>query len=76
MWESLKRFGFTKIHPNVIICGLSSQTKLENAGQYLTEKDIKFEVFFDSDFNTVTALATEPLYGDRRSLLKKFQLLK
>lgn len=43
----------------------------------LNKNSIKFKPFFEPDLNNeLTAIATEPLQGEKRKVLKDFQILK
>jgi hypothetical protein len=44
--------------------------------KYLVENGIRHAHFYEPDIeNQLTALATEPLFGEQRNLMKKYQLL-
>lgn len=48
---------------------LSITNKLWRAG-------VKFSQFYEPDVEEYTSIATEPLKGDRRKLMKKYRLFK
>jgi hypothetical protein len=76
-YESTKNFGTPNIHPNIIICSVKSEHKLNQVGEYLLDKNIQYTPFREPDIgNQLTAIATCPLYGDQRNIMRKFQLLK
>lgn len=64
-------------HPSIIICSAKNENKLKDAIQYCYDNNIKLKVFREPDIgNQITSIATEPLIGDRRNLMKKYQLIK
>jgi hypothetical protein len=64
-------------HPSVIICGVSSETKLLNAMDRLYNEGIYYKEFREPDIgDELTAIATRPLYGDERRFFKKYQLIR
>lgn len=64
-------------HPSVIIIGVKNEKKLHQVRQFLIENSIQHAHFYERDLDDeLTALATEPICGDRRRLFRKFQLLK
>lgn len=64
-------------HPSVIICGIKNENKLKETRKYLIENQIRHVHFCESDLNDqLTSLATEPIFGEKRSLFKRFQLLR
>ena len=77
--EAATAFNFESLpdHPSVIICGAKNESKLIQIRNYLSQNGIKFVHFNEADLNDeLTALATEPICGLRRKLLRKFQLIK
>lgn len=65
-------------HPSIITFGAKSEKKLKDAAEYLIENNIQFKIFREpmQPFNnSITAIVTVPLIGEKRELLKKFQLL-
>lgn len=76
--ESTKAFSKNmEEHPSVIICSVKSEHKLKDTIQYLYDNGIKMRAFKEPDIcNEYTSIATEPLYGERRKLMNKFQLMK
>ena len=66
-----------KPHPHLVICGVRGTPRLLDAGERLRSAGIRFRVFAEPDLgNAPTALATEPVDGDKRAYFRKFQLLK
>jgi hypothetical protein len=77
--EASNAFNFSSlpVHPSVIVLGIKNEQKLHRVRRYLIDQDIKHAHFYEPDIgHELTALATEPLYDDRRSLLRKYQLLQ
>jgi hypothetical protein len=63
-------------HPHLVLCGCNSIGQLLNAADHLDKNSIKYSLFTEPDIgNEPTALATEPLSGDRCAPLSKFRLL-
>jgi len=64
-------------HPYVIVCGAKSELALTKIASSLKIENIRFREFREPDIgNQLTAIATEPIYGEYRKFFKKFQLLK
>lgn len=66
-------------HPSFVVLGVHDEDDLKNTMSYLLDNDINFKIFREPMFpynGELTAICTEPLAGDRRLLLKDFQLLK
>lgn len=65
----------TDEHPSVIICEVKSENKLKMVMEELRGK-INFKAFREPDIgNQFTAIASEPIYGEKRDLFKRFQLI-
>jgi hypothetical protein len=63
-------------HPSVIMCIVKGETKLMMTAEKLRAAGIRFREFREPDIgNQLTAIATEPLTGNRREPLKHYQLL-
>lgn len=63
-------------HPSVIVLAAKSEQKLHNVRKYLVDNGIKHAHFYEPDIgDELTAVATEPITGERRELFKKYQLL-
>lgn len=63
-------------HPSVIIVEVKSEDKLKMIIEELKGK-VEYKAFKESDMdNQYTALATEPIYGEKRKLFSRFQLIK
>lgn len=62
-------------HPSVIICEVRSEQKLKMVMEELNGK-VNYKTFQEPDIgNQYTALATEPIYNDKRKLFSRFQLI-
>lgn len=65
-------------HPSLVVLGAKTEAKLKRAMKYLLENDIRFRIFrepMEPFNNEITAICTEPLTGEKRDLLKKYQTL-
>jgi hypothetical protein len=63
-------------HPPVVLCGVASEERLLAAADHLFRQNIRFTLFREPDrADEATALATEPLCGERRRLLNRFRCL-
>lgn len=64
-------------HPHLVLCGVKTEAALFKAIEKLNEQGIKCQWFIEPDIgNQVTALATEPVYGDTRRVFRNYQILK
>jgi hypothetical protein len=64
-------------HPSLILCTVKNEAQLNRAADELEGRGIKLRRFYEPDRgNEFTAFATEPLKGDRRECMRKFQLMK
>ena len=64
-------------HPSVIVLSIKNENKINSIELMLKENNIQYKVFCEPDLNNQkTALATEPIFGEKRKLFKKYQLLK
>jgi hypothetical protein len=63
-------------HPHLVLCGVPSAARLLAAADYLFRRSVRHALFREPDRdNEPTALATEPLAGDRRRPLDRFRCL-
>jgi hypothetical protein len=64
-------------HPHLVLCGVASEQRLLRAADHLFRWNIRYALFREPDrAGEATALATEPLGGDRRQLLERFRCLR
>lgn len=64
------------LHPSVIYVQVRNEKKLKEVMSKLLEMSIKFCSFAEPDLNNeITAISTEPLVGEKRAYLQRFQLL-
>ena len=65
-------------HPHFVICAVRDEIRLLAAAQKLDRLGIRYKIWREPDMlgNPITAIATEALAGDRRYLMRDFQLLK
>ena len=63
-------------HPSVIVLAAKNEHSLHRVRKYLVDQNVRHVHFYEPDMdNELTALSTEPIYGDRRGIFKKYQLL-
>lgn len=63
-------------HPSLVLCVVKNENKLKKVIEELYNKNIRLQAFREPDLgNALTAIATEPLKGDARAPLARFQLL-
>jgi hypothetical protein len=64
-------------HPHVVLCAVASEERLLTAADHLFRGNIRYTLFREPDrANEATALATEPICGERRRLLSRFRCLR
>jgi hypothetical protein len=64
-------------HPHVVLCTAASEERLLTAADHLFHSHIRYALFREPDrAHEATALATEPLCGERRRVLKRFRCLR
>jgi hypothetical protein len=64
-------------HPYLILCTMKNEDQLRHAADDLERQGIRLKRFFEPDIGyQLTAFATEPLSGDSRKAMRKFQLMK
>lgn len=77
--EATKAFDVKSLpdHPSVIILSAKNEHRLHRVRKYLIEQGIRHVHFYEPDRDDeLTALATEPIFSDRRHLFQKYQLVK
>lgn len=64
-------------HSHIVLFGIKSEQELSRAADMLTDNGIRHTMFYEPDNNAgYTALVTEPLQGERRKHMKRYQLLQ
>ena len=58
----------------MVLCGAKSEDHLHEIVTYLQRFNIDHELFFEPDINGFTAIATKPLIGNERKIMRKFKL--
>lgn len=79
MIEATKAFNLERLqdHPSVILLSAKNENRLQRVRKYLIDNGIQHVHFYEPDLDDdLTALATEPIYSDRRALFQKYQLVK
>ena len=61
---------------NIVLCECPNEDRLNSIAEYLNEQNIEFELFFEPDIDSHTALATQPLAGKARAPMRRFRLMK
>lgn len=75
--ESARRFPTTQVHPHLIVCGVKSEIQLLRELERLRSHNIKTYVFREPDIGgQATAIATEPIYGERRKAMSRYSLIR
>ena len=63
--------------PNLVLCQLPDGESLQTAHETLVRQRVPCVPYFEPDYgNAMTAIATGPLVGEQRKLLKGYKLLK
>jgi hypothetical protein len=63
-------------HPHLVVIGVNNLHKLNAAVARLNEAGVGHRAFFESDLNEeMTAVCTEPVFGEQRRFFRKYQLL-
>lgn len=64
-------------HPHLVVLGVRDENKLIQIQSKLEAAGIRFRSFIEPDIgNQLTAIATEPISGERRKFFKNYQLLQ
>jgi hypothetical protein len=64
-------------HPHFVVCGVKNELELSHAHSKIQTTGIQCCAFLEADIdNQMTAVATEPIYGEQRKHFRNFQLLK
>lgn len=64
------------VHPSLVAVKVRNEKKLKSTMEKLLDAGVSIKIFRDNLFNEeITAICTEPLFGEERSTLAKYQLL-
>ena len=63
-------------HPHLVLSELPSELHLLKLVDKLSLEGLRFIIWREPDLNEITAIATEPIFGAKRKLFKKLQLLR
>jgi hypothetical protein len=64
-------------HPHLVLCAVASEVRLLAAADHLFRRGVRHALFREPDRGgEATALATEPLAGERRRVLDRFHCLR
>lgn len=63
-------------HSHMALMGATNEQNLLKIAADLDDNGIKYQLFFEPDIDSYTAIATEPLSGERRQPLRRYSLLK
>lgn len=68
-----------KRHPHksgnyMVLCGAKSEFDLHQISEWLHERKIAHEMFYEPDISGYTAIATKPLIDDERKPMRRFTL--
>lgn len=75
--EAARNFTLPNEPPHLVLCGVSSEAKLHDVSNRLLEAGVRYYGYHEPDQNyELTAIATEPLQGDKRRHLRRYQVLK
>lgn len=58
----------------MVLCGVDNEEELMDTSEYLVRAGIDHHMFFEPDVDSHTAIATRPLIGKERKVLKHCQL--
>lgn len=75
--ESAKAFLDNELeHPHLVVLGLKDEQQLHKSAQKLDQAGVRYRIFIEPDRNgEATALATEPIFGERRRLFRNYRCL-
>lgn len=58
----------------MVLCGCKTEDDLNDVSMHLSFEGIEHHMFWESDINGYTAIATRPLKGKERNAMRKFKL--
>lgn len=60
---------------SIVLFEVKNEEHLIKTNEYLKSRGIKTYIFFEPDYDTgYTAIATEPLHGEDRTIMSRFRL--
>jgi len=63
-------------HPHLVVVGVNDEHRLFKCANKLERAGVKFKMFLEPDRNDeYTALATEPVFGETRTIFRNYTLL-
>lgn len=63
-------------HPHLVVIGVRNESRLSSILCKLQSQDVNCSPFYEPDIgNELTAIATEPIFEDRRHLFKRYNCL-
>lgn len=69
-------FGTPTVHPNLVVCAVPDEDALLSAFERLKEKGVPCCLWREEDLgDEATGVATAPLRGKARKVLKRYRLL-
>jgi hypothetical protein len=76
--EATRRFLPDEVeHPHLVVCAAKSIDEILAEKAYMDEVGVKSTMFYEEDIgNLPTAVASEPIFGERRKLFKHWRLLR
>lgn len=73
--ESAKAF-LNDEHPHLVVLGVKGEQQLHNSARKLDQAGVRYRIFIEPDRNDeATAIATEPITGERRRLFRNYRCL-
>ena len=64
-------------HPHLVLSEVRSEYHLSKLIDKLTKENVRLVIWREPDINhEITAIATEPIFNEKRKLFKKLQLIK
>ena len=66
-----------QVHPSLVICGLPNESSINEFKSKLEKAEINYREFAEPDLNnSLTALATEAISGEKRKIFANLPLIK
>lgn len=63
-------------HPHLVVLGVKGEHQLYTSARKLDEAGIRYRIFTEPDRNNeATAIATEPVFGEKRHLFRTYRCL-